>query len=391
MTKIPVRRVTDRAGLNAWLAVPDAVFAGDPHYIPPLRMNERRRLARRSNPFFRFADVEMFVAFNAHGVPVGRISAQINRRYLEHHGNAVGHFGFFETVDDGDVAAALLQNASQWLAERGVLRMEGPFNFSINEESGLLIDGFESPPAMMMPHARRWQSGYLEADGFSPVMDLYAFRVGTSGVWPAQLEWLAEAALSSSRITVRSLDRRRFDDEIAVMADIFNDAWQHNWGFVPFSAEEIAYMLAPLRPFIRGRYGKFVCVDGQPVGFMLMLPDANSLIERFGGYLLPFNWMSLAHAMVFERFSRARLPLLGLRQAFQGGIQGAQLFAAMLSVHSRDFHPYLEAHKRRRPGSPAWLELSWVLASNKPLVTFLRAHLDAPAKTYRVYGREIAP
>jgi hypothetical protein len=366
------------------------VFAGDIHYVPPLRTLESRRLDRKKNPFFRFADVQMFVAYDQAGTPVGRISAQIKRQRLDSDGELTGHFGFFDTVHDPEVAAALLDVAATWLRQRGMRRIEGPYNFSINEECGMLVDGFDVAPAVMMGHARPWQSHYLEAFGMLPSAELLAFRLRVFEP-PEQLAWLADSASSDPRISVRSFDRRTLDAELTVMVDIFNDAWCQNWGFVPLEKTEIDYMIGDLRPFFRGHFGKFVCIEGEPVGFMLGLPNLNEMIAGFGGRLLPFNWINLGTKMLFGHFDSGRIPLLGMRRAYQGSLRGTQLFAAMVRSHLLDLQHYRDAYTARtgkREGG--FMELSWVLASNRPMVTFLRSLMGAPVKTYRIYGCDLA-
>lgn len=388
MNTVDVRPVTRQSDIGAWLAVPQRVFEGDPFYIPQLLSQERKRIAPK-NPFFRFADVALFVAYDATGAPVGRISAQINKRYLGVHRNLTGHFGFFDTIDDTQVANALVSSAANWLSERGMRRMEGPFNLSINEECGLLVDGFESAPAMMMPHSRRWQAGQLENCGLTPVMNMHSFRMDSFKP-PEKLIWLAEDGLDEKRVMVRSFDKKRMTAEIALMVDIFNDAWSENWGFVPLTADELEYGMHELLPFMRGHYGQFGFIDDRPVGFVLVLPNLNDIIAGFDGKLLPFNWAKLLWALSTERFTSGRMPLLGLRRACQGSIEGTRLFAALIREHFRYFQPYLDRYSGRTGHQKGgWIELSWILETNKPLLTFLRSTYGKPHKTYRIYGKDI--
>lgn len=357
--------------------MPHRIFAGDPAWIAPLDRLERRRISSRHNPFFATSEAALFVA-TRDGEPVGRISAQVNSRYLARHNNDVGHFGFYETIDDEAVSAILLDTAAEWLRSRGMLRMEGPFNLSINEECGLLVDGFETRPTVMMPHSARWQAPLIQQAGFAAVMDLHAFRFDTDRP-PRIVAWLSEAARHDSAVSIRSFSKRDLDADWATMIEIFNDAWYDNWGFVPFSPDDIRYLFGELRPFFRDHYGKFVCLDGRPVGFALAAPNINEIIAGFGGRLFPLNWAKLVYALGFEKFRSGRLPLLGLRREFQGQLRGAGMFAALMKSAIEDVSRY----------RLDWMEFSWVLASNRPLVTFLRSTTGEPAKNYRIFGREL--
>ncbi len=373
MPEIVVRPLAGARDRKAWIDVPLLVLPRGAPYVPPLRHDERRRLSRTRNPFFRQAQAEFFLAWRD-GRPVGRISAQVNARYLARHGDARGHFGFFDSVDDRQVADALLDAAAGWLRARGMRGMVGPFNLSINEECGLLVEGFDTAPAVMMPYSAPWQ-GRLAEGRLAPEMDLHAYRMSPRNI-PPLIRWLADAALADPAVTIRCFDTRRFDDELALMVDIFNDAWRDNWGFVPFEVADLRFLFGELKPFFRPHYGKFVCVDGVPVGFAIGVPNINEIIADFDGRLLPLNWLKLILALGLERFRSGRLPLLGLRKPFQGTTRGAALFAALVKVSVDDVAAY----------RLDWIEFSWILASNKPLITFLDAHFGPPSQIYRLYG-----
>jgi GNAT superfamily N-acetyltransferase len=217
----------------------------------------------------------------------------------------------------------------------------------------------------------------LEAAGLAPEMDLYAYRIDPFAPPELVMRILHRAAMQNPRITVRSFDRKNLRAELAVMVDIFNDAWRENWGYLPLTKEEFEYLLGDLRLFFRGYYGTFVCWDGVPVGFCLIVPDVNGIIAEFDGRLMPLNWLRLIYSLTFNRFRSMRMPLLGLRRSFQGTLLGTQIFAAL---YTQAMAPL------RRVPSLSWLEFSWVLASNRPLVTFLHSILGNPVKTYRIYA-----
>ena len=374
---ISIEPVHDRRTRAAWLSLPYQIYRDDPAWISPLKLVEERRF-KPVHPFYSFADVSLFVAFRG-GEAVGRISAQVNKRHLAAHNDATGHFGFFDCVDDPEVAKALVDAAASWLRERGMTRMVGPLNYSTNEESGLLVDGFDTPPALLMTHARPWFGPQLEQAGLTKVTDLYAYRMDPKNA-PDQLVRLAQKAMESGRITVRLLDTKRLMAEIECLVDIFNDAWSQNWGFVPFDRLEIDAMAAELKPFLRPGYCRFILIDGAPAAVMLGLPDINGLTAGFNGNLLPFNWISLVARLALEDFRGARVPLLGIRREFQH----TPLAAGVLAILVKEF--LAEARKKKLD----WVEFSWVLEGNRPMNTLGRLAAGAPDKTYRVYEKALS-
>lgn len=374
---ITVKPVADRATRTAWLDVPDIVHAGDPAYAPQLRLMERMRISPRNNPFFSFGEAGLFVAFRA-GRPVGRISAQVNHRHREFHGGASGHFGFFDCIDDIDVAAALLDTAAAWLRARGAAHMEGPYSFSVNEECGLQVEGFDTPAAMLMNQARPYAAALLDRLGFVKVMDTFAYRMRQLDT-PLRIARLAEPLRTNPDIRIRPIDMRRFDAEVHTVIDIFNDAWSDNWGFVPFSEAEIVAMARELKPFYRGRYGRIVEIGGEPAALMLAVPDLNGIVRPFGGRLLPFNWARFGHALWRETARSARIPLMGIRKTHQNSLAAVGVLALLVADFLDEARKYpLE-----------WVEFSWVLENNKPMNALARMAAGEPAKRYRLYRRAL--
>ncbi len=368
--------VRDAATRAAWLEVPYRVFKGDPAWVAPLRFIEAKRFTPK-HPFFAFGEACLFVAFQG-AEPVGRISAQINRRRLEVHKDATGHFGFFDCIDDPVVAQALVDAAAAWLAQRGMKTMIGPLNFSTNEESGLLVDGFDTPPAIMMTHARPWFGPLLEQAGLAKAMDLYAYRMDPKAA-PNHIMRLGAKASESGRVSVRTINTRRLQAEIELVVDIFNDAWSQNWGFVPFHRTEIDAMVAEIKPFFRSNYGRFINIDGRPAAVMLALPDINSIIKSFNGRLLPFNWVKFVSCLLTEDVQGARIPLMGIRREFQQ----SPLATGVLALLVREF--VAEARTKKLD----WVEFSWVLESNRAMNALGRLAAGPPVKTFRVYSKPI--
>jgi hypothetical protein len=374
---IRIEAVRDPATRAAWLEVPYRVFKDDPAWIAPLRLVEARRFAP-THPFFAFGEASLFVAYRG-AEPVGRISAQINRRHLEAHKDATGNFGFFDCIDDPAVGQALVDAAAGWLTGRGMRRMVGPLNFSTNEESGLLVEGFDIPPAILMTHARPWFGTLLERAGLRKEIDLYAYRMSPKAA-PDNILRLAAKAQASSRLTIRTVDTRRLKAEIELVVDIFNDAWSENWGFVPFHPVEIDAMVGEIKPFFRPGYGRFVCIDGKPAAVMLALPDINGLAAKFNGRLLPLNWMQLLVRMLREDVRGARIPLMGIRREHQH----SPLAAGVLALLVRDF--MAEARTKKLD----WVEFSWVLETNKAMNALGRMAAGDPVKTFRIYAMPLS-
>ena len=375
---LKVVRVEGRRTIKDWLALPYAVFVDDPAWVPPLDFHERRRISPKHAPFFTFGEVALFIAYRRE-VPVGRISAQVNRRHLEYHRDGTGHFGFFDCLNDTEAADALVSTAADWLRERGLLRMVGPLNFSLHDGGGCLVQGFESPPAFLMPHARPWTSALLEHAHLTKEIDLFAYRVVPSRL-PRRIHEIAELATRSGRISCRPFDMRRRDQEIRTLVEIFNDAWRGNWGFVPFSHAEIEALLSDLPyPFLSGEYSRFVLLDGEPVGFTVSLQNINQVIGSFNGRLLPFNWMHLLWFVRRERNRSTRVPLLGLKRAYQSSPMGALILAQLVRELVAQGHAYRQD----------WVEFSWVLETNAAMIKLVERAGGPPVKIYRIFSREL--
>lgn len=371
---IEIRQIDSSSGIREWLEVPRVVFAGDPNWIPPLNLAERQRISPRHSPFFAFGEAAFFVALRD-GRPVGRISAQINRRHLEHYKDDTGHFGFFNAIDDTRIAQALIEVAAGWLRDRGLHQMVGPFNLSVNEDIGLLISGFDTPPAILSSHARSWEGPLLEACGMHKVADLLAYRMKPAEA-PDQLARLATLARRLGRVKVRSFDMSRYAEDVATVFDIFNDAWSDNWSFVPASDAEIAALTRETRPFMQGKFGRIAEVDGVPVAMIVALPDINNVIAGFGGRLLPFNWAKLMFAIKRDRWRTARIPLLGIRKVHRGTPLAPAILALLVAEILELGHAY----------DLDWVEFSWVLETNRAMVALAELAAGPACKRYRMYG-----
>ena len=377
----PVRleRADDPAGRRGFLEVPFAVYAGDPAWVPPLFIERNEHLDPKRNPFLKDVEIAYWVARRG-GRLVGRISAQVNARHLALHQDGAGHFGYFDVLDDPEAASALVDAAAAWLRERGLARMAGPFNPTINDECGQLVDGFATPPVLMMPHGLPHQPRLLEGLGFAKLQDLIAYRFDVQAPWPPAADGLMRRTRELPGLTVRPLDMRRFRDEIRLICDIFNDAWAGNWGFVPITEEEALHLAKGIRPLVDAGHFAIAELDGEPAAMAVTLPNLNEAIADLGGRLLPVGWAKLLWRLKVRGVRSARMPLAGVRRRYQASTKGAALILAAIA-RVRDYH---------RARGVAWAELSWILESNTRMNGLIRKVGGEPYKTYRIYGRPIA-
>jgi len=303
----------------------------------------------------------------------------VNRRHLEFHRDNTGHFGFLDCMNDPEAARALLRRGEQWLTQRGLSRAMGPFNFSINEECGCLVAGFESPPAMLMPHGAPYVASLVEENGYSKVIDLFAYRTKPDRL-PPRIEQLADRAARFGQVRLRQFDMRRYRAEIDLLVEIYNDAWSDSWGFVPFSTAEIDSLAHELKPFFRDEYGRFLMIEGKEVGFAVGLPDLNGIIARFHGRLFPFNWLRLIWTLKRETWRTGRIPFLGVRRAWRTTPRGSALVVLLVK-------DLVEQASTRYDMD--WAEYSWVRETDSRMVSLGEAIAGQPAKTYRIYAKQI--
>ena len=372
-----ISEVRDRRGRRDWLLLPYVVHADDPAWIPPLLLQEKLRLSERVNPFFAFGRAKYFLAYRG-GEVVGRISAQINDNYIRQYNRKVGHFGFFVCFDDTLAAKALVDAAAQWLRSQGAVEMSGPYSFSINEETGLLVEGFDTPAAFLMNHARPYFGKLLESAGLSKEMDTLAYRMSPQQIPPTVLR-LAEQGRRVQGLKIRKLDKSRFAEDIRIVLDIYNDAWRDNWGFVPFADAEVAAMARELKPFLPGGFGRIVSLDDQPIAMILIIPDLNDIERDFGGRLLPFNWAKLVYRLWRGKARSARILMLGVRKPYQGTMSAGGVLALMISEIIEESKSY----------EFDWVEFSWVLETNKPMNALARLAAGEPVKRYRIYRKSL--
>lgn len=373
---VPVR---GRAGMERFIRLPHALMRGDPAWVPPLLAERRAALSARKNPWFRHAEAAFWIA-RRDGRDVGRISAQEDRLAPpDADGTRIGHFGLLAAVDDGAVFAALLAAAEGWLAARGLMRVRGPFSLSVNDQAGLLVAGFDTPPMLMMPHDPPHAGPRLEALGYRKARDLLAYICDTDLPLPASAAEIVRRG-SPPGVVLRPMRRASLRQEVAALIGIFNDAWAGNWGFVPFTPEEVEHLAGELRPLLHERLVWFAEVEGTPAAFVACLPNLNEAIADLRGRLLPFGWARLLWRLKVAGVASARVPLMGVQRRINRGLLGRALPFFLIDALRREA---LAMGIRR-------IEMSWVLEDNAPMRHLAETAAARPYKTYRVYERDIA-
>jgi hypothetical protein len=284
VTVTPVRSSADK---TAFIRMAYSIYQGDPNWVPPLEMERNDFLDPKKNPFFEFGEVELFLARRG-GQVVGRIAAVKDPHYNEFHGTNEGFFGLFECIQDAGVARALFDAASQWLRTKGFNKVLGPMNFSTNHECGLLVEGF-TPPAIMTTYNPPYYGSLIEANGFTKAMDLWSWELSSSAQPPEKVVRIAEKMRQREGITVRSVNLKKFDQEVALIKTIYNAAWEKNWGFVPMTEHEFDHLARDMKQIVRPELLLIAEVKGEPVAFSMTIPDANEALKAANGRLTTFG------------------------------------------------------------------------------------------------------
>lgn len=375
---VNVRPVRGKEDLRAFLDVPFAIYAGDPNWVAPLYLERFEHLDPKKNPYFRHAEVELFIAYRG-GRPVGRISAQLCRLRTERYKDGIGQFGFLEAENDPAVFAALSDAAAAWLKQRGATAIQGPFSFSINDETGLLVEGFDTPPSMMMGHALPYYAARMEEAGFAKAKDVIAYDLFAEGALPRPLKSALDKALADKDVTLRPLDKKQLLKEMRTVVSIANDAWSDNWGFVPWTEDEMAALAGNLKTLVTGDYVAIAEYKGEAAAMAITLPNINDWIAGLDGKLLPFGWAKLGWNLFAGPPKAVRMPLMGVRRKYHGTVTGAVLGMSVIA-RVRDFHV---ARGTTRG------EASWILEDNMPMRRMIEHFGGRPYKTYRIYEKLI--
>lgn len=369
-----IRAVEDSADLRAFIDLPYGLHRDDPMWVPPLRIDVRARLSMTKNPFFDHAEARYFLA-ERNGRVQGRIAAIANRRHDEIYGDGAAFFGFFDCVDDVEVASALFDTAAGWAAARGYSELRGPTSFSTNDECGLLIEGFDTPPTLMMPHNPPYYVDLLRAAGFAKSKDLLAFFVPHTVPVADRARRAVQRVGQRLGVTVRGFDPGDFDGEVERIKQAYNAGWERNWGFVPMSDREIEHLARQLKPFYVPELIPFAEKDGRLVGFGLSMPDLNEFLRsNRRGRLFP-TALKILWARRRGKFRRMRVLLLGILPEFRGkGVDALLWHWIWDNTLALGFH---------------WGEAGWILEDNAPMRNAAERMGFSHYKTFRLFERSL--
>lgn len=364
--------------MRAFLDVPRSIYHDDPHWVRPLSAEVRTRLNPKKNPYFQHAQAAMFVA-RRDNVAVGRITAQVCELTQQHQGKGTGHFGFFESDDSSQTATALFRIAEEWLRDQGMTRMVGPFNLSINEEAGLLVDGFHRPPFIFMSHNPAYYEALFSGHGLLKEIDVYAYYLDISQPYPTRIERIMRAASRDTQIELRNVDPQNLEQELHLLLDLFNESWANNWGHVPMTNPEVNDLAMLIRRLFSTDAVVLAEIDGQCAGFIVVIPNLNELTADFDGNLFPINWIKLICRLKRQQCTSVRVPLMGIARKFQNTRTGAAIAFSMIDRCRRASVDKGAIH----------CEMSWILESNQAMRSILDASGSVLDKTYRLFSKTI--
>jgi hypothetical protein len=360
----------------------------DPAWVPPLRMDALELLTPGKNPWYEHGHGSLFIAVRD-GKDVGRISAHIDHLWLEMPpeqggGRDIGNWGLFEAVD-AEVAAALIARAEAWLRKEGMARSVGPISISIWDEPGLLVKGHDHSPTVMMGHHNPRYEAWIENAGYGGIKDLYTYDLDITKPFPPLIQRIVASGTRNPRITVRSVDKKNFAAEAALILSILNDAWSDNWGFLPITDAEINYVGKKLKPIVFNELIRIAEVDGEPVAFMMTWPDLNEMQKDLNGNLFPFGVIKLLWRLNGGFSGKptvrtVRVPLMGVKKKLQATRLASQLAFIMIE--------YIRATSVAEFGATR-AEIGWILEDNQGMVSIADAIDSTINRVYRIYGKAL--
>lgn len=379
MSELVVRRVENKRDLKKFVKVPFAVHRDHPEWVPPLIMDRMEFLNRKKNPYFDHAEVELWIAERA-GEPVGRISAQIDQRWDEYRGGNDGQFGFFETINDPEVARGLLDTSCEWLAGQGREKVYGPMDFTTNDEIGIQIAGFDVKPVILENCHQPYFQELVEGAGFTKAMDLLMWHLEMGKLakglefHPAIME-AAQQSLDEHGITIRSMRRSDMAAEMSRFHEVYNEAWGENWGFVPITEDEVEFHAKTLKLVLDEDWAMIAeTADGEVVGAALTLPDINQVLARMGGRVFPTGWYRFLRGR--KKIDQVRILALGVKKAWQHTGVAAALYVRHIQTTD--------------PDGVMKGDAGWILETNEPMNRALEGMGGEVTKKFRVYEKALA-
>jgi len=373
MKEITVKPVTTKSELNQFIKFPWKIYKDDKYWVPPLLMEQKTLLDKQKNPFFKAATAEYFLAFR-NGKIVGRIAAIKNDIHLKYHNDSAGQFGFFECINDQQVANELFDTAKSWIKAQGLKYMRGPANPSSNDEYGMLIDGFDDSPRILMPYNPKYYLDLCDNYGFQKAKDLYAYKLENKKTMSSEkMKRIAGIARERSKLVIKQLDMKNFNSELEKVKYVYNKAWEPNWGFVPMTAAEIDAMAKDLKPIVEPSLVIFGEIDNKVVGFSLVMLDYNQVLKNVNGRLFPFGFIKLLTGK--KKITWSRIITLGIIPEYQR--------------KGLDAVFYWEIATRAHNNGIDLGEASWVLEDNEMIKRGLEVLNAEVYKKYRIYEKEI--
>jgi GNAT superfamily N-acetyltransferase len=353
-----------------FIKLPWKIYADDPNWVPHLIMERKKFLDKNKNPFFKNNPTQFYLAYR-NGELVGRIGAILNKQHNEFHKDKTGFFGFLECVDDVEVSKALLDTAKSWLKERGCDLIMGPMNPSTNDEAGFLVEGFDTPPYFMMTHTKKYYIDHMEKLGFVKAKDLLAYEISYDNLsHNPKLERVAKIIQKKYPVTIRKVNMKRFNEELELVREVYNDAWSRNWGFVPMTREEFNFIANDFKQIIDPNVVFIGEFKGEPIGFMLALPDYNQVFIKIrNGRLFPTGIFKFLYYK--SKINRLRVITLGIKQKYQPLGLGALFYQAII--------------ENARPNGYNGAEMSWVLEDNELMIKAAELLGGYIHKVYRIY------
>jgi hypothetical protein len=380
---IHVRPITTAADTRAFIDLAYRLNRDDPNWVPPLRQEVAETISPKKNGWFSHAEGQLFLAERGDRV-VGRISAHVDTLALtmpedKGFGPGTGQWGLLEAEDE-EVAAALIRAAEAWLRGKGLTRVLGPISLSIWEQPGLLTEGFDHPPTVLMGHNKPEQRGWIEAAGYVPAKELVTYELDITQDFPPIIQRIVAAGERNARIRIREVDKSKFAEEAAIILAILNDAWGDNWGFVPLTQPEIDDVGRKLKPIVFNDLIRIAELDGEPVAFMITLPDLNEAIAPLNGSLLPFGWAKLLLWLRRPKARTMRVPLMGVVKRLQASRMASQLAFMMIEYIRRDAVARYGASRG---------EIGWILDDNQGMIAIADAIQSRINKRYTIFEKTL--
>ncbi|WP_294201441.1 N-acetyltransferase [uncultured Sphingomonas sp.] len=380
---VTIRPISSKSDRKAFVDFPFTLYADDPHWVPPLKGEALGLLTPEKNGWYSHAKAQLFLA-EENGKVVGRISAHLDTLALEMDpskgfGPGVGFWGLMDAVNQ-DVFQALLAAAEGWLRDQGMTRAIGPISQSIWEEPGLLVQGFDQDPTIMMGHARPGYQGWIEGAGYGVIKQLFTYELDITQEFPPIVQRIIKSGEKNERIRVREVNKAKFEEEAAIILSILNDAWSDNWGFIPLTPPEIKDVGVKLKPIVFNDLIRIAELDGKPVAFMITLPDLNEAIKPLKGSLLPFGWAKLLLWLRAPKVRTMRVPLMGVVKELQASRMAGQLAFMMIE--------YIRQASVTKYGASRG-EIGWVLDDNQGMRSIAETIKSDVNKIYNVYSRDL--